>query len=143
MIDIRSYRERDRQAVAAIILPIQQQEFGVAINAADQPDLQDIRGFYQTGSGGFWVVCHRGEVVGTVGLKDIGGGAIGICARPCPDTSHQRYLSWHHLPVYFCPTFLPQAGLQRRNARRPARRFSLDGGRHSLFPFVASPAINP
>ncbi|MGL9774122.1 MAG: hypothetical protein ACR5LG_09935 [Sodalis sp. (in: enterobacteria)] len=53
MIDIRFYRERDRQVVAAIVLPIQQQEFGITINAAVQPDLQDIRGFYQTSSGGF------------------------------------------------------------------------------------------
>lgn len=78
MIEIRSYRERDRQAVTAIILPIQQQEFGIAINAADQPDLQDIRGFYQSGNGGFWVACHQGEVVGTVGLKDISGGQAAL-----------------------------------------------------------------
>lgn len=140
MIDIRSYRERDRQAVAAIILPIQQQEFGIAINAVDQPDLQDIRGFYQTGNRGFWVACHRGEVVGTVAS---GGGVIGACARPCPETSHQRYFSWHHRPVYFCPTFLPQTGIQRRDARRPARRLSPNGGRHPLFLFIASIAINP
>lgn len=50
MIDIRSYRERDKQTVAAIILAIQQQEFVIAINSADQPDFQDILGFYQTAS---------------------------------------------------------------------------------------------
>lgn len=39
---IRPYRPGDADAVVGVILPIQREEFGVAITAADQPDLADI-----------------------------------------------------------------------------------------------------
>jgi N-acetylglutamate synthase-like GNAT family acetyltransferase len=55
-------------------LPIQREEFGIAITAEDQPDLFDIPGFYQRGAGNFWLALHEGRVVGTVALVDIGGG---------------------------------------------------------------------
>jgi GNAT superfamily N-acetyltransferase len=62
----------DQQGVLDVILPIQQREFGISITAADQPDLTSIPEFYQLGTGGFWVARSNGEVVGTIGLKDIG-----------------------------------------------------------------------
>ena len=58
--------------VLEVILPIQQEEFGIPITAADQSDLLAIADFYQTGTGGFWVAKADGRVVGTIGLKDIG-----------------------------------------------------------------------
>lgn len=58
--------------VFELIVPIQQQEFGIAISAEDQPDLAAIPSFYQSGSGGFWVAEQSETIVGTVGLKDIG-----------------------------------------------------------------------
>jgi N-acetylglutamate synthase-like GNAT family acetyltransferase len=61
-------------AVVALILPIQQTEFGVPITLADQPDLQDVPGFYQRGSGGFWVALDGTDVVGTIAVLDIGNG---------------------------------------------------------------------
>ncbi|MEH2530149.1 GNAT superfamily N-acetyltransferase [Bradyrhizobium sp. AZCC 1588] len=64
--------DADQQGVLDVILPIQQREFGIPITAADQPDLTDIPGFYQSGTGGFWVARSNGRVVGTIGLKDIG-----------------------------------------------------------------------
>jgi N-acetylglutamate synthase-like GNAT family acetyltransferase len=57
-----------------LILPIQREEFGVAITAEDQPDLFDIPGFYQRGAGNFWLALRGGRVVGTVALVDIGDG---------------------------------------------------------------------
>lgn len=60
-----------RQGVIDLILPIQQQEFGIPITAAEQPDLDDIPGFYQTGKGGFWLALDERRVVGTIGLKEI------------------------------------------------------------------------
>lgn len=71
-IVIRSFRAGDEQGVIGVILPIQREEFGVAITAADQPDLANIPGFYQSGKGGFWVAEKDGEIVGTISLKDIG-----------------------------------------------------------------------
>src|SRR6185295_3159345 len=58
--------------VAALILPIQREEFGIPITLADQPDLADIRGFYQRGAGNFWIAQYAGNVVGTIALLDIG-----------------------------------------------------------------------
>lgn len=72
MIDIRPFAPGDRDGMIAVILPIQQAEFAIAITAEDQPDLADIPNFYQSGQGQFWVAVKDGTVVGTLGLKDIG-----------------------------------------------------------------------
>ncbi len=77
-IDILPFEARDREEVVALILPIQREEFGISITAADQPDLEMIRAFYQSGRGGFWVAKAGGAVVGTIGLKDIGGGQAAL-----------------------------------------------------------------
>lgn len=71
-IVIRPFVGADRDAVFGVILPIQQQEFGIPVTAADQPDLAAIPDFYQSGKGQFWVAVSDGSVVGTIGLKDIG-----------------------------------------------------------------------
>lgn len=73
-MEISAFAAADQDGVFAVILPIQQQEFQIPITAADQPDLAAIPEFYQTGGGGFWVARVAGEVVGTLALKDIGGG---------------------------------------------------------------------
>lgn len=77
-IMIAAYSDADQRGVVNVILPIQQQEFGIAITEADQPDLAGIKEFYQTGTGGFWVARSNGDVVGTVGLKDIGTGQAAL-----------------------------------------------------------------
>ena len=69
---VRPYQPKDEAGVVALILPIQQGEFGIPITAADQPDLRSIPTFYQSGLGGFWVAELNGAIVGAVGLKDIG-----------------------------------------------------------------------
>lgn len=60
--------------VVSLVLPIQQVEFGVPVTLEAQPDLLDIAGVYQWGKGDFWIALARGEVVGTVGLWDLGDG---------------------------------------------------------------------
>lgn len=71
-IEIRPYADGDVAGVVELILPIQREEFGIAISAADQPDLAAIPTFYQSGKGQFWVAVADGSIVGTLGLKDIG-----------------------------------------------------------------------
>jgi N-acetylglutamate synthase-like GNAT family acetyltransferase len=71
-IVIRPFVPGDEQGVSDVILPIQQEEFGIAITAADQPDLSDIPCFYQSGKGQFWVAVTDGRIVGTISLKEIG-----------------------------------------------------------------------
>ncbi len=71
-IEIRPFVASDIDDVFAVILPIQREEFGIAITADDQPDLAAIPDFYQSGKGQFWVAVRNGQIVGTIGLKDIG-----------------------------------------------------------------------
>lgn len=75
---IRPFHPGDEDAVVGVILPIQREEFGVAITAADQPDLADIPAWYQTGAGQFWLAELDGEVVGAIALKDIGERALAL-----------------------------------------------------------------
>ncbi|TWB44462.1 GNAT family N-acetyltransferase [Nitrospirillum pindoramense] len=74
-MDIRPYRAGDESDIAALIVPIQQGEFGIPISYEDQPDLRDIPGFYLMGAGQFWVAVEGDAIVGSIALKDIGGGA--------------------------------------------------------------------
>lgn len=74
-LSIDSFRPRDRCEIVDLIVAIQREEFGIPIDAEDQPDLNSIRDYYQKGAGGFWVARASGQVVGTIGLKDIGDSA--------------------------------------------------------------------
>ncbi|MBI1685538.1 GNAT family N-acetyltransferase [Caulobacter hibisci] len=65
---IASFAPEHAQAVGALIVSIQREEFGLPITLADQPDLADIPGFYQA-YGGFWVAEEDGAVVGSIGLR--------------------------------------------------------------------------
>ena len=72
MIEIVQFAPQHAQGIVKLILPIQQDEFQIPITLDDQPDLEDISGFYQQGIGNFWVALNDHEVVGTVALIDIG-----------------------------------------------------------------------
>jgi len=73
-IVIIPYDDAYRQDLAGLVLPIQQNEFGIQITLEEQPDLTDVRGFFLTGNGNFWLALEGGKVVGCIALKDIGGG---------------------------------------------------------------------
>ena len=77
-LTIDRYVQGDEADVVALIVPIQSEEFGIAISAEDQPDLMNIPAFYQTGSGDFWLARKQGEVVGTIGMKDIGNHEVAL-----------------------------------------------------------------
>ncbi|WP_374090688.1 GNAT family N-acetyltransferase [Methylomicrobium lacus] len=72
MIEITPFSPWHADGVVGFILPIQQAEFEIPITLDAQPDLQDIQGFYQQGSGNFWVALDGQNVVGSVALLDIG-----------------------------------------------------------------------
>lgn len=69
---IRPFVPADEQGVVDVILPIQREEFGLAITADEQPDLRAIPAFYQAGAGEFLVAECEGRIVGTIAMKDIG-----------------------------------------------------------------------
>jgi GNAT superfamily N-acetyltransferase len=71
-ITIETYSELHQQAVAVMILEIQQAEFQVDIDLERQPDLLTIPDFYQQGKGNFWIAKNNGEVIGTIALLDMG-----------------------------------------------------------------------
>lgn len=78
MIKIKSYKDSYKNGIRDLIVPIQQDEFGIDIQYEDQPDLVDVNGFYCKGSGGFWVALHGNTVVGSIALIDIGDDQLAL-----------------------------------------------------------------
>jgi N-acetylglutamate synthase-like GNAT family acetyltransferase len=76
-IDIRHYRPEDRDDLIALVLPIQRDEFGLAITAAEQPDL-DVANYFKGGASSFWIASDGARLVGSVGLLDIGDGMAAL-----------------------------------------------------------------
>lgn len=74
---IASFDNHDPAGIIDLITTIQIDEFGVSTSAEKQPDLRDIPAFYQQGAGNFWLAFIDAELVGTIGLKDVGDG---VCA---------------------------------------------------------------
>jgi N-acetylglutamate synthase-like GNAT family acetyltransferase len=66
------YSNQHKDQIIKLILDIQVEEFNVAISITDQPDLLNIESFYQQGTGNFWVATVDEQVIGTIGLFDIG-----------------------------------------------------------------------
>ncbi len=61
-----------KSQVAELIAGIQQNEFHIPITIEQQPDLNDIPGFYQQANGNFWIAMADNRVIGTIALLDIG-----------------------------------------------------------------------
>jgi N-acetylglutamate synthase-like GNAT family acetyltransferase len=77
-IVLDQFASKYQQAILDLILKIQRKEFGIKITAEDQPDLCNIKDFYQKGKGNFWVALCGKEVVGTISLLDIGNGQAAL-----------------------------------------------------------------
>ena len=69
---IRRLGNADSNAVAGLVLPIQQLEFGVAITLEAQPDILDIDRSFNRDRSGLWGAFVDEQLVGTIGLLDIG-----------------------------------------------------------------------
>ena len=77
-LTIASWVPGDEDAIIGLIVPIQNEEFGVAISAAEQPDLRAIPDFYLPGAGGFWVARDGERLVGTIALKQFDAGQAAL-----------------------------------------------------------------
>lgn len=73
-LTIVPFADVHQQGVIDLIVGIQRNEFGLAITAADQPDLADIPAYYRQGVGNFWVAVFDGDVVGTIALREFAPG---------------------------------------------------------------------
>ncbi len=71
-MEIVLYRKEYEQQVIDLILNIQQNEFGVPVTIADQPDLLNVENFYRRGHGDFWVIKDGEKIIGSIALIDIG-----------------------------------------------------------------------
>ncbi len=72
VIQVNNYSASYQQQVVALILSIQQIEFGVPVTLESQPDLENIPSFYQKDKGNFWIGIIENKVLGTIALLDIG-----------------------------------------------------------------------
>lgn len=77
-ISVGEYADDQQEALIEMILEIQRKEFQIPITREDQPDLAAISRFYQQGNGNFWVAECDGQVVGSVGLLDIGNQQVAL-----------------------------------------------------------------
>lgn len=71
-IKVENYCGLYDEEIISNILTIQAGEFKIPITKQDQPDICNIKDFYQKENGNFWVALCDGKVVGTLGLLDIG-----------------------------------------------------------------------
>ena len=67
---VEFYQEKYKEAIAELILNIQQNEFNVPVTIADQPDLLNIPTVYCRKNGNFWVAVENEKVIGTIALID-------------------------------------------------------------------------
>lgn len=72
MITIESYGGAYTEDILSLILNIQQKEYDLPITREDQPDLLDIHSFYQAPGGAFFIARDENQVVGTIGMLNIG-----------------------------------------------------------------------
>lgn len=71
-LEIIPFQREFENAVLALIVGIQRDEFAIDITADQQPDLHDVPAFYQVRGGNFWIAVADERVVGTIALLDIG-----------------------------------------------------------------------
>lgn len=74
MVIITPYTGTDTEEILSLILEIQQGEYHISITREDQPDLSDIASFYQIPGGAFFLARKENQIVGTIGMLNIGNG---------------------------------------------------------------------
>lgn len=65
---IETYSGKYDEEIISLILDIQNNEAKIGLSIQEQPDLLDIRRYYQDNGGEFWLALSDGELAGTIGL---------------------------------------------------------------------------
>lgn len=69
-IKIRLFEEKYQQQIEDMVLSIQNGEFNLGLTAQRQPDLHDLKAFYNDKGNWLWVATNtKDEVIGTIGLE--------------------------------------------------------------------------
>jgi len=89
---IEKYSDKYKENIIDLILNIQNREFDIAITSDQQPDLHNIKSFYQKGCGNFWVAVKSEKVIGTIALVDIGNNQAALRKM----FVHQHYRGSHY-----------------------------------------------
>jgi len=77
--EIGPYESKDRDALAAMVLAIQKDEFGVDVTLDGQPDLKDPGAFFRKGAGELWVARDPdGSPIGAIGLLEFAPGRAAL-----------------------------------------------------------------
>ena len=73
-VAVRPFAAGDADGICDLILPIQNEEFGLPITWEEQPDMADIESYYCAGKGGFWVAVSGDRIVGSIALAELSHG---------------------------------------------------------------------
>ncbi len=146
MIVIQPFETKHQESVVKLILSIQREEFGIPITAEEQPDLNAIPTFYQTGNGEFFVAVSGAEVIGTIGLRDIGNGQAALrkmfVAASYRGSEHQVALKLlHRLLDHAAARQVSEIFLGTTEKFLAARRFYLKNGFRQIPPQDLPPAF--
>lgn len=68
ILHIEIYSGKFDDDIISLILSIQNNEAKINLPLEEQPDLLDIRLYYQKNGGEFWIALSDGKVIGTIGL---------------------------------------------------------------------------
>lgn len=72
MVTVEKYNGCFDDEIISLILSIQNQEAKINLSLEEQPDLRNIKKFYQDAGGEFWVALYNGRVIGTIGIMPKG-----------------------------------------------------------------------
>ncbi|MFD2521730.1 GNAT family N-acetyltransferase [Emticicia soli] len=71
-IEIKIFEEKYQQQVEDMVLSIQNGEFNLGLTAQRQPDLHNLKAFYNDKGNWLWTATNKNdEVVGTIGLEKL------------------------------------------------------------------------
>ncbi len=78
-ITIKPFAAEYQQKIEALVLNVQNEEFKLGITAQDQPDLPNLKAFYQDRGGEFWIaVDEYDDVLGCIGFEYLEVGAAAL-----------------------------------------------------------------
>lgn len=73
-MQIITYQDQYKQQIIDLILHIQNDEAKINLSLDEQPDLLEIKTYYEKTGGEFWLAIENEQVIGTLALMNKGNG---------------------------------------------------------------------